>query len=132
MMNANGFCKLLLASAVVASASFSIGCHGASHPDDRQAVYSALDQNDLASVVVSQDRDNGVIKLTGIVGDQARKDHAQQLAQQAAPGYRIDNQLRIDQTSIFKSPTTPPGNQPNPASNATAGAVVKAKPKHKQ
>jgi len=128
MTNANGFCKLLLASAVVAAPTCTSGCHNGSHPDDKQAVYNSLDQNDLASVIVSQDRDNGVIKLTGIVGSQARKDHAQQLAQQAAPGYRIDNQLTVDQTSILNAPSTP-AHGPNPTDNRTASAVVKAKPK---
>lgn len=128
MTNVNGFCKMLVASAALAVAPLVAGCH-ASHPDDSQAVYAALDKNDLASVIVNQDRGSGVIKLTGIVGDQARKDHAAQLAQQAAPGYRIDNQLRVDQENIFNSPSTPSGSTPNPADNRTASAVSKAKPK---
>lgn len=118
-------------AATVLSCGFTAACHS-NHPDDRQAVYSALDQNDLASVVVDQDRGSGVIKLTGIVGDQGRKDHATQLAQQAAPGYQIDNELKVDRENILNSPTTPPGNQPNPASNDAPSAVVKAKPKPKK
>jgi hypothetical protein len=120
---------LVMVAATILACGFTAACHSTSHPDDKQAVYNTLDQNDLASVIVAQDRDKGVIKLSGIVGSQDRKDHAQQLAQQAAPGYSIDNQLKIDQTSIFNSPSTPPGNTPNPASNRTASAVVKAKPK---
>jgi hypothetical protein len=120
---------LVMVAATILACGFTAACHSTSHPDDKQAVYNTLDQNDLASVIVAQDRDKGVIKLSGIVGSQDRKDHAQQLAQQAAQGYSIDNQLKIDQTSIFNSPSTPPGNTPNPSSNRTASAVVKAKPK---
>lgn len=89
--------------AVLATAAFAFtfaGCHS-SHPDDSAAVYKALGQNDMSSVQVNQDRDNGVITLNGIVGDQARKDHAQQLAQQAAPGYTIHNHLRVDNSGIL-------------------------------
>lgn len=89
--------------AVLATAAFAFtfsGCHS-SHPDDSAAVYKALGQNDMSSVQVNQDRDNGVITLNGIVGDQARKDHAQQLAQQAAPGYTIRNNLRVDNSGIL-------------------------------
>jgi hypothetical protein len=118
-----------MVAATVVACGFTAACHSASHPDDKQAVYSTLDQHDLASVIVDQDRNNGVIKLTGIVGSQDRKDRAQQLAQQAAPGYTIDNQLKVDQSSILNAPSTPAGNTPNPADNKTASTVVKAKPK---
>jgi len=118
-----------MVAATVLACGFTAACHSASHPDDKQAVYSALDQNDLASVIVEQDRGNGVIKLSGIVGSQSRKDHAQQLAQQAAPGYTIDNQLKVDQSSVLNAPSTPAADTPNPSDNKTASAVVTAKPK---
>lgn len=94
--------RTLRVSALAAAAlAFTFaGCHS-THPDDSAAVYKALGQNDLASVQINQDRDNGVITLNGIVGDQARKDHAQQLAQQAAPGYTIRNNIRVDNTGIL-------------------------------
>lgn len=118
------------ALAIAALAFIFTGCH-ASHPDDSAAVYKALGQNDMASVQVAQDRDNGVITLNGIVGDQARKDHAQQLAQQAAPGYTIRNNLRVDTTGILgeANPNAKPpeveemAHPPVPDSQAT--------PKHK-
>jgi hypothetical protein len=120
---------VVMVAATALACGFTAACHTASHPDDKQAVYSTLDQNDLASVIVDQDRGNGVIKLSGIVGSQSRKDHAQQLAQQAAPGYTIDNQLKVDQSGVLNAPSTPAGNTPNPADNRVAGAVVKAKSK---
>jgi osmotically-inducible protein OsmY len=117
-----------MVAATVLACGFTAACHSASHPDDKQAVYETLKQNDLASVTVDQDRGKGVIKLTGIVGNQERKDRAQELAQQAAPGYQVDNELTVDQTNILTSPSTPAGNKPNPTDNRTASAVVKAKP----
>ena len=76
-------------------------CHSNSHPDDKGAVYAALEKADLMSVTVAQDQDSGVITLNGIVGDQTRKEKAQQLAGQAAPGYRIENNLRVDQQGVL-------------------------------
>lgn len=93
------FLRIATLSTVAFAFTFA-GCHG-SHPDDSAAVYNTLHQHDLSSVQVDQDRDKGVITLTGIVGDQARKDHAQQLAQQAAPGYTIQNNLRVDNSAVL-------------------------------
>lgn len=93
----------ILRSAALATAAFTFsftGCH-ATHPDDAAAVYQALAQHELASVQVAQDRGNGVITLSGMVGDETRKDRAQQLAQQAAPGYTIRNNLHVDNTGIL-------------------------------
>lgn len=91
---------LLAVSATVVACGFTAACNTNAHPDVKQAVYNSLDQHQLASVMVSQDRENGVIKLSGIVGSADRKDRAQQLAQQAAPGYSIDNKLQVNQTDI--------------------------------
>jgi len=115
-------CTVLLAATALAATGFP-GCH-ASHPDDRAAVYQALNQHDLASVEVSQDRGSGVITLRGIVGSQDSKTRAQQLAQQAAPGYTIQNQLTINSSGLMsmanphaKAPEVeemahPPANKP--------------------
>ncbi|MFP5235806.1 MAG: BON domain-containing protein [Acidobacteriota bacterium] len=88
------------ALATAALAFIFTGCHR-SHPDDAASVYQSLAQHDLASVQIDQDRGNGVITLNGVVGDQARKDRAQQLAQQSAPGYTIRNNLRVDNAGIL-------------------------------
>ena len=106
----NHLCTVLLATAALAATGFP-GCH-ASHPDDRAAVYQALNQHDLASVEVSQDRGQGVITLRGIVGNQDSKNRAQQLAQQVAPGYTIQNQLTID-TSGLMSLANPNAKRPD-------------------
>lgn len=90
-----------LCGAAVISAGLFVGCHGASHPDDRAAVYKALKQNDLYSVELHQDQNSGVITLTGIVGNSNAKSKAETLAKQAAPGYSISNQLKVDATGIM-------------------------------
>lgn len=86
--------SILTASALVAGTIAFIGC-GHSHPDDQMAVYSSLDKNDLRSVTVSQDRDKGTITLKGIVASPTEKQKAEQVAQQAAPGYSI-----VDRTQV--------------------------------
>ena len=76
------------------------GCGHSGHPDDRIAVYNSLDQHDLRSVTVSQDRDAGTITLSGIVGSDDRKQIAEQLAQQAAPGYTIVDRVQVDSSGL--------------------------------
>jgi hypothetical protein len=105
----------LAGAATIIACSFTAACHSNQHPDDKAAVYSALGSHDLASVMVDEDRDKGTIRLSGIVGSPDRKDRAQQLAQQAAPGYSIQNQIQVQQIGLTDQPqssTAPaPGNQ---------------------
>ena len=76
-----------------------VGCQN-EHPDVKQLVYSTLGQHDLASVEVFQDRRKGEITLRGIVGSSDQKAQADTLAQQAAPGYTINDQLRVQSAGI--------------------------------
>lgn len=76
------------------------GCGRGGHPDDRMAVYNTLDQNDLRSITVSQDRYAGTITLSGIVGSSDRRQTAEQLAQQAAPGYSIVDRIQVDNAGL--------------------------------
>jgi hyperosmotically inducible periplasmic protein len=64
-----------------------------SRPDEKTLVYAALENNQLSSVMVVQDRRSGVLTLTGI-DDEARRSQAETIARQAAPGYTISNPLR--------------------------------------
>lgn len=86
---------LLLAGALVLG-----GCQYNSHPDDKSAVYSTLTQHDLRSINVAQDRHTGVITLSGIVGSTDRKATAESLASEAAPGYTIRNDIRIENADL--------------------------------
>lgn len=91
---------LLSSSAILLVAMTYSGCGHSGHPDDRMAVYNTLDQRDLRSVTVSQDRNAGTITLGGIVGSSDRKQMAEQLAQQAAPGYSIVDRIQVDNAGL--------------------------------
>ena len=65
------------------------------HADVKDAVDSAMTQNNLGVVKVSQDRDKGVLTLTGDVDSADKKAQATSVAQQAAPGYAISNELGV-------------------------------------
>lgn len=92
--------NLFVVSAAGLAAAWLSGCHSL-HPDDQAAVYKALGQQELSSVEVSEDRASGVITLRGIVGSQDNKQKAEQLTEQAAPGYKVQNQLTVDSTGIM-------------------------------
>ena len=70
------------------------GCNS-THPDEKDAVNNALTANNLGAVSVSQDRDKGVMTLSGDVETQDKKDQAGQVAKQAAPDYTIANQVGV-------------------------------------
>lgn len=89
------------AAMLLGASTAMAGCHINAHPDDQAAVYQALDQNNLRSVMVSQDRGAGVITLSGIVGSNDRKTQAEKAVRQAAPGYTISDQLRIDNSGVL-------------------------------
>jgi hyperosmotically inducible protein len=67
----------------------------ADHPDVKDAVNSAMTQHGLGVVKVSQDRDKGVLTLTGDVESTDQKAQAEQVAKQAAPDYVVANELAI-------------------------------------
>lgn len=72
------------------------GCNrNADHPDVKYAVDSAMTQHGLGVVKVSQDRDKGVLTLTGDVESADQKTQAEQVAKQAAPDYVVANELAI-------------------------------------
>jgi hyperosmotically inducible protein len=54
-----------------------------------------MTRNDLGVVKVSQDRDKGVLTLTGDVETADQKAQAENIASQAAPGYVIANELGV-------------------------------------
>jgi hypothetical protein len=97
MKEANAAPMILTAQlALVATALLAAGC--ASHPDDKAAVYAALDKSNLSSVTVSQDRHSGILTLTGIVANGRQKSQAETLAGQAAPGYTVRDRIQVKPT----------------------------------
>ena len=70
-------------------------CEREKHPDVKDAVNTAMTRNDLGVVNVSQDRDKGVLTLTGDVETADQKAQAGSIAAQAAPGYTIANEIGV-------------------------------------
>jgi hyperosmotically inducible periplasmic protein len=90
---------LRCSTAVLAATLLLSGCHS-QHPDQRMAVYNALDQSNLRSVTVSQDRGAGTITLSGVVGSMDRRNQAEQVAKQAAPAYQIVDRIQIESAGL--------------------------------
>ena len=88
------------ATSLIAVIMVLTGCMRSDHPDVKLAVYNSLDQHDLRSVTVSEDREAGVITLSGIVGANDRRQRAEQIAQQAAPGYSIVDRIQVDNAGL--------------------------------
>jgi hyperosmotically inducible periplasmic protein len=82
--------------ALLAGALLVAGCNNkAEHPDEKSAVTNSLSTNSLSAVSVSQDREKGVMTLTGNVDTQDQKSQAETLAKQAAPDYTIADQIGV-------------------------------------
>ncbi len=88
--------SLLVSSVVLAGTLTVAGCHqNAAHPDVKDAVTNSLNSNQLSNVSVSQDRDKGVMTLTGNVDSADKKSQAETLAKQAAPDYTVANEIGV-------------------------------------
>lgn len=73
-----------------------VGCNrNDQHADVKDSVDQAMTRNDLGVVKVSQDRDKGVLTLTGDVDSDAKKAQAEGVAKSAAPGYVVANELAV-------------------------------------
>ena len=77
--------------------AFSIACsqQRANTPDNKDAVKNALKSGGYDNINVDQDRDKGVITLKGDVKTEEDKQKAEQLAQNAANGMVVSNQLGV-------------------------------------
>ncbi len=69
--------------------------NNAQHPDVKDAVDTAMTRHDLGVVKVSQDRDKGVLTLSGDVETPDKKSEAESVAKEAAPGYTIANEIGV-------------------------------------
>jgi hyperosmotically inducible periplasmic protein len=89
--------QFLLGSATILVGALTIaGCHNhADHPDEKALVTNSLNTNNLNAVSVSQDRDKGVMTLTGNLGSDDQKAQADTLAKQAAPDYTIADEIGV-------------------------------------
>lgn len=93
-------------AAMLAGALIVAGCNK-QFPDEKSAVTNSLNGNSLNAVDVSQDRQKGVMTLSGSVASDDQKSQAEKLAKQAAPDYTIADEIGV----------RPPGDQ------SQAGAV---------
>lgn len=86
----------VLATTALLGTMLLFACNRADqHPDVKTAVDSAMTQHALGVVKVSQDRDKGVLTLTGDVESADQKMQAESVAKAAAPGYAISNELGV-------------------------------------
>lgn len=89
-------CPCVFSSAAILAATLVFaGCQSATHPDEKSAVTNSLNSNNLKAVDVSQDREKGVITLTGNLPSQDLKTQAENLAKQAAPDYTIADEIGV-------------------------------------
>jgi hyperosmotically inducible periplasmic protein len=95
MKTANVRRQFLLSSTAALLGALAIAGCNRSHPDEKSAVTTQLNNNNLSVVSVSQDRDKGVMTLTGNVDTQAQKTQAESLARGAAPDYTIADEIGV-------------------------------------
>jgi hyperosmotically inducible protein len=86
---------LLGTAALLAVALAFAGCQKATRPDEKAAVANSLNSNNLNAVSISQDRDKGVMTLSGNLASQDLKNQAESLAKQAAPDYAIADEIGV-------------------------------------
>jgi len=74
-----------------------IGCSrdSAKSPDVADGVRKALDQSGLKDVSVSQDRDKGVVTLSGNVSSDSDKSQAESIAKSMAGGQVVADQIAV-------------------------------------
>jgi len=96
-MNAMQSGKWYVAGTVImAGAMLVAGCNNKTKfADEKPAVTNSLSSNSLSAVSVSQDREKGVMTLTGNVDSQDQKNQAETLAKQSAPDYTIADEIGV-------------------------------------
>jgi hyperosmotically inducible protein len=96
MIRSKPFRALASAFLAVAFVAFA-GCgqQQAKAPDVKDTVKQNLEQAGLRDVRVDQDRDKGVVTLTGTVTTDADKSQAESIARAAASGQVVSNQIGV-------------------------------------
>lgn len=87
--------RLWLISATVLAGALAVAGCNKNHPDEKSAVTNSLNSNNLSAVDVSQNREKGVMTLSGNVNSDDRKSQAETLAKQAAPDYTVANEIGV-------------------------------------
>lgn len=87
---------LTFALAAIVTIGMTVGCSKKEKaPAAKDNVEQGLKQAGMDNINVDEDRDKGVITLKGDVATEDQKNQAQQVAQQAAPGRVIANELAL-------------------------------------
>lgn len=89
--------RALAPSFLAAALALGAGCgqQQAKAPDVKDNIKQGLEQAGLKDVSVSQDRDKGVVTLTGTVANDAGKSQAESIARAAASGQVVANEIAV-------------------------------------
>jgi hyperosmotically inducible protein len=92
-MNSKSFAGLL----TIAAVGCLIGCSDSPRksPDVTDSVRKSLDQSNLRDVKVSQDRDKGVVTLTGQVASDSAKSQAESIAKSIAGSQVVADEIAV-------------------------------------
>jgi hyperosmotically inducible periplasmic protein len=92
-MNSKSFAGLL----AIAAVGCLIGCSDSPRksPDVTDSVRKSLDQSNLHDVKVSQDRDKGVVTLTGQVASDSAKSQAESIAKSIAGSQVVADEIAV-------------------------------------
>ena len=94
--------KVCLTMLMLIAVGSLMGCSGVSKqsPDVSDIIRKSLDQAGLKSVSVTQDRDKGVVTLSGNVAADADKAQAESIAKSLATGQVVANQIEIGRAHV--------------------------------
>jgi hyperosmotically inducible periplasmic protein len=88
--------QLLPIAAVLLAASLAACSHGVpKSPDVTRNVRNALSQAGFKNISIHEDRDTGVVTLSGSVATDAQKAQAQSVAETQAGGLAVANQIAV-------------------------------------
>ena len=89
--------KLCLTVLILLAVVSLVGCSRTStkSPDVSDSIRKSLDQSGLHAVSVTQDRDKGVVTLSGNVAADADKNQAGSIAESIATGQVVANQIAV-------------------------------------
>jgi osmotically-inducible protein OsmY len=76
--------------------AFSLACNRTSHASYKDAVERSLEQADLKDVRVAEDTGKNTITLNGTLHSEDAKQRAGQIAQTAAPGRIVANEISVE------------------------------------
>jgi hyperosmotically inducible periplasmic protein len=87
----------LLTAVIALGLLFGVACsqQRANTPSVKDQVNKALDSANLKDVKVDEDRDKGVVKLSGDVKTPADKQRAEDIARQNAPNMVVSNEIGV-------------------------------------